>query len=329
MPPLRTPPTDSRRALVAALLVLAAACGTSAPEPGSPHTSTSSAITVYTLAESGAGQPGQISHGKPMDIDWDAPSNSFLVSTYNDGTIYRGRLNDPHVPVYIEGTLGQTAEGITIARGLLYATGGISGQIRVYNLVTKAQLGRFDTGTGGELVDLVVTDTGDVWASDRVRPVLWHLTPQQITAGNGTPTALPVTPEVPYSPSNSNLTGLVALTNQRLVVVSEGDGALYRIDLDPHAPHGRTITQISGASVRQGESMLLDGHRLVVADFHGLSLINLSDDAQHATTATPIRDPAFHETFSAARVADHYLTVSSATEDGRPPYTVLSVPAPS
>ena len=80
MPPLRTPPTHSRRALVAALLVLAAACGTSAPEPGSPHTSTSSAITVYTLAESGAGQPGQISHGKPMDIDWDALSNSFLVS---------------------------------------------------------------------------------------------------------------------------------------------------------------------------------------------------------------------------------------------------------
>ena len=155
-----------------------------------------------------------------------------------------------------------------------------------------------------------------------------HLTPQQITAGSGTPTALPVTPDIPYSPSNSNLSGLVAMTNQRLVVVSEGDGTLYRIDLDPHAPHGRTITPISGASVRQGESMLLDGDRLVVADFHGVTIINLSDDAQHATAATPIRDPAFHETFSAARVADHYLTVSSATEDGRPPYTVLSVPAP-
>jgi Cu-Zn family superoxide dismutase len=314
---------------VAALIILAAGCGTPAPESGSPHTSASSAITVYTLAESGEGQPGQISHGKPMDIDWDAPSSSFLVSTYNDGTIYRGRLNDPNVPVYIEGTLGQTAEGITVTGGLLYVTGGISGQIRVYNLVTKAQVGRFDTGTGGELVDLVVTDTGDVWATDGVRPVLWHLTPQQVAAGSGTPTALPVAPEVPYSPSNSNLTGLVAMTNQRLVVVSEGDGTLYRIDLDSHAPRGRTITQISGATVHQGESMLLDGHRLVVADFHGLSIINLRDDAQHATAATTIRDPAFHETFSAARVADRYLTVSSATEDGRPPYTVLSVPAPS
>jgi hypothetical protein len=289
-----------------ALIILAAGCSTSAPVPGSPHATTSSAVTVYTLAESGEGKPGEISHGKPMDIDWDATSGSFFVSTYNDGTIYRGRLNDPDVPVYIEGTSGQRAEGIAVARGLLYMTGGISGQIRLYNLVTKAQMGHFETGSGGELIDLAVTDTGDVWATDGTRPLLWHLTPQQVAAGSGTPTALPVTPEVTYSHSPNNLTGIVAMTNQRLLVVNEGDGALYRIDLDPHAPRGRTITRINGTTVRQGESMLLDGHRLVVADFHGLSIVNLSDDAQHATAGTPIHDPAFHETFSAAHVADRY-----------------------
>ena len=246
MPPLRRPLTQGR-ALMTALIILAAGCGTSAPEPGTPHPTTSSAVTVYTLAESGDGKPGEISHGKPMDIDWDAASGSFFVSTYNDGTIYRGRLNDPNVPVYIEGTLDQMTEGITVARGLLYATGGTSGQIRVYNLVTKAQVGHFDTGSGGELIDLAVTDTGDVWATDGTRPVLWHLTPQQVATGSGTPTALPITPEVAYSHSPNNLTGIVAMTNQRLLVVNEGDGALYRIDLDSHTPRGRTITQISGA----------------------------------------------------------------------------------
>ena len=59
--------------------------------------------------------------------------------------------------------------------------------------------------------------------------------------------------------------------------------------------------------------MLLDGHRLVVADFHGLSIVNLSDDAEQATAVTPIRDPAFNGTFSVARVADRYLAVNSAT----------------
>lgn len=220
-------------------------------------------------------------------------------------------------------------EGITVARGLLYATGGTSGQIRVYNLITTAQVGHFETGAGGELIDLAVTDAGDVWATDGTRPFLWHLTPQQVTTGSGTATALPITPEIPYSHSPNNLTGIVAMTNQRLLVVNEGDGALYRIDLDPHAPRARTITRINGTTVRQGESMLLDGHRLIVADFHGLAVLNLSDDAQHATTVTSIRNPLFHETFAAAHAPDRYLTVNSATDDGRPPYTILSMPTAS
>ena len=54
-------------------------------------------------------------HRGPVAIAWHDPSRSFLVGTYHDGTIYRGRLEDPTVPVYIEGRRGQTANGIKIA----------------------------------------------------------------------------------------------------------------------------------------------------------------------------------------------------------------------
>ncbi len=77
MPPLRRPPIQGR-AFVVALILLAAGCGTSAPEPGSPHATTLSAITVYTLAESGEGQPGQISHGKPTDINSECGCQIFV-----------------------------------------------------------------------------------------------------------------------------------------------------------------------------------------------------------------------------------------------------------
>jgi hypothetical protein len=308
------------------LIVVGAGCSSSAPVPGSPHASTPSTPVVYTLAESGHPTTcTEIGHGKPVDIDWDPASSSFFVATYNDGTIYRGRLDDPTVPVYIEGTLGQVADGIAVARSLLYIAGGFSGQIRVYDLASKAQVGRFETGSGGRLTDLAVTGTGDVWVTDGVRPVLWHLSPQQIAAGSGTPTALELGPEITFSSDPYNLNGIVAMTDQRLLVVNEGDGSLYRIELDDHALGGRAITKIGGATVRQGEGMLLDGHRLVVADSRGLSIVNLSADAPHAFGVTTMHHPAFHAALSVARAGNRYLVINSATQIAEP-YIVLSVP---
>jgi hypothetical protein len=74
--------------------------------------------------------------------------------------------------------------------------------------------------------------------------------------------------------------------------------------------------------------MALDGNRLVVADFHGLSIVDLTDDAGRATTVTPVRDPAFNGVFSAVRVADRYVAVNSNTGDGQP-YVLVSVPVAS
>ena len=85
------------------------------------------------------------------------------------------------------------------------------------------------------------------------------------------------------------------------------------------------ITKIGGATVRQGEGMLLDGHRLVVADSRGLSLLNLSDDASHASGVTTMRDPAFHAALSLTRAGNRYLVINSATQIAEP-YIVLSVP---
>ena len=293
-----------------------------APPPAPPA---ASAVTHYTLAESNRGKPTDINHGKPIDIGWHAASGTFLVATYNKGTIYRGRPADPDVPVYMTGTMGQSVAGIAVAGDLLYAAGSISGQIRVYDLATKAQVGRFETGSGGEVIDLAVTGSGDVWVTDGFRPVLWHLTPKQVADGSGAPSALPLTPEIAFTPGPNNLSGIVVVSDRRLVVVHESDGTLYRIDLDPRAPRGRTITRIEGATVRQGEGMVLDGHRLVVADFHGLSIVDLAEDAGRATAVNQVRDPAFDSDFSVVRVADRYVAVNGNTGDGQP-YVLVSVP---
>jgi len=110
-----------------------------------------------------------------------------------------------------------------------------------------------------------------------------------------------------------------------LLVDNPNDGTLYRIDLDPAAANSRTVTPIAGAAVRQSYGMVLDGHRLVVADFHGLSIVELSDDASRGTVVGQSREPSFRETRAVAHAGDRYLVVNSKAEKGQS-YTVVSVP---
>jgi hypothetical protein len=122
-------------------------------------------------------------HRNPEGIAWDDASRTFFVGAFNAGTIYRGGLDDPTVRPFVEGSPGRSAVGLKVAAGRLYVAGGIYGDLKVYDVATKAQVGTFTTGQGGFLNDLVVTDTGDVWVTDSVRPMLWHLTPRP-RAGN-------------------------------------------------------------------------------------------------------------------------------------------------
>jgi hypothetical protein len=104
------------------------------------------------------------------------------------------------------------------------------------------------------------------------------------------------------------------------VVVKYDDGTLYRIDLDGQAPEGRTITTpITGATVRLGARMILDGGRLIIADEEGVSAGELDDDAASGSVVAQIRDPSFRDATSVARVDDRYLVVNAAWNEP-PPY---------
>ena len=314
-----------RRALVVAAtaaLTAVAACSAPSPPAADPPSAPSAApatgpVAVYTLEKP--------EHRNPVPIVWHDDSQTFFVGTFHDGSIYRGRPDDPSVPVFLEGQPGQAASGMDIAGERLLVAGGIYGDIRAYDLQTRERVAEFLTGSDGFLMGLHVTQAGDVWVTDAVRPVLWHLTADQIAAGRGTPASVPLTPEIPYISSPDNVEGIVALSETRLVVVKFADGALYRIDLDPQAPHGRTITPITGAVVPLGSRMILDGKRLIIADENGLSVVELSDDASRGTVVTRMRDPSFRDTTAVARVGDRYLVVNTAWNEA-PPYTISSVP---
>ena len=168
------------------------------------------------------------------------------MSTYNEGILYRGGLDEPLTPVFLHGQPGQTADGLRVAGGRIYVCAGTEHQVRVYDLATRQRTGTFETGSGGHVIDLEVTGPGDVYVTDAILPMLWHLTPDQVAAGSGTAQGIPVTPEISIH-GDFNLTGIVALTDHRLIVSHHADGLLYRIDLDANG--GRTIAPITGTVV--------------------------------------------------------------------------------
>jgi len=315
-------PRHALVAVAAALLTVVAACGAPSPPAGDPPSAPSAAPTTGPVALYTLEKP---LHRSPVPIVWHAESGTFFVGTKHDGSIYRGTPDDPSVRVFLEGQPGQAAAGIGISGQRILVAGAEYGDIRVYDLQTRQRVGEFSTGPGTCVMGMRVTDAGDVWVTDAFRPVLWHLTADQIAVGSGTPTALPLGPEIPYIGSPDNVEGVVALSATRLLVVKYADGALYRIDLDPQAPQGRTITPITGATVPLGSQMILDGKRLVVPDENGLSVVELADDAASGTVVTRLRDPLFRDATAVARVGDRYLVVNAAW-NLPPPYTISSVP---
>jgi len=302
-------------ALAVTLLIGAPACAATPPAPPTIAPPSAAAIAVYNL--DGAGRL------KPTDVEWHAESRTFFVSTYNQGALYQGGLDQPLTPAFLRGQPGQTADGIRVAGGRIYVAAGTEAQIRVYDLATHQRTGTFTTGSGGHVIDLEVTGPGDVYATDAILPMLWHLTPDQVAAGSGTAQGIPVTPEIPIH-GDFNLTGIVALTDHRLIVSHHADGLLYRIDLADGG--GRTIVPVTGTSVPLAAGLALDGNRLVVADGKGLSVLTLGDDAGSATLVGQIRDPSFRNAVAVAVAGDRYL-VANFADQGPPPDTVSSVPA--
>ena len=123
---------------------------------------------VYTLAEP--------QHGNPEGVAFDKRSGFFFVSATGDGSIYRGKLGDTATPVavFIPGAAGQSATGLKVQRGKLYAAGAGTGTIKVYDVDSGALLATFDTKGGDSsptfVNDLDVTKRGDVYATDSGAP---------------------------------------------------------------------------------------------------------------------------------------------------------------
>src|SRR3954470_13503807 len=138
------------RIIGATVLAAAALAATGGGVASAKHHDRKDAPRLFTLKPDPAANPEGVA----------SDGHAFYVSDTGSGAIYRGTLRSDTVSPYIPGATGRSAVGLKIARGKLYAAGGNSGKITVYDLASKQQLAQYDTGSGGFLNDLVVTRRG-------------------------------------------------------------------------------------------------------------------------------------------------------------------------
>jgi sugar lactone lactonase YvrE len=281
------------------------------------HGNAPAVAKVFTLTPSTHGNPEGVAAGR---------GDTFFVGATGDGTIYRGTVDNPAVTEFITGAAGKSAIGMKVAGGRLFVAGGSTGKIAVYDLGTRQQVGSFDTGAGGFLNDLVVTRGGDVFVTDSFRPVIWHVTAAQVSAGSGTPGQIPVGPEIAYT-TGFNLNGIVARDGgRRLIVVQTNTGKLFRIDLGAGA--SRRIEQIDAPALPGGDGMLLDRGRLVVVqgDPAALRFLKLDDDAARARLVDTRTDGTLRGPSTVARVHKLLLVVNADFATSTTPFTVSGLP---
>jgi sugar lactone lactonase YvrE len=301
------------------------------------------ATQVYTLSEP--------QRGNPEGVAFDKRSGSFFVSAVGDGSIYRGTLGDTAtpVPVFIAGATGQSATGLKVARGKLYAAGAATGTINVYDVDSGDLLATFDT-TGGDTAptfinDLVVTRRGDVYATDSFRPAIYHLSAAEIAAGTPAPKpidpadVISTSPEIPFdaSPGAFNLNGIVASDghHDRLIVVDTGTGRLFRVDVGRKAPAARRIREleVKGGPFPGGDGLLIDRGRLLVVQGSAdnfpngvVNFIKLRHDGRDGRLEDQRTDPSFQRPSTIARARDEYLVVNPDFATSTPPFTVTGLP---
>jgi Cu-Zn family superoxide dismutase len=277
----------------------------------------------------------------PEGIAYHAGNGDFFAGSTNGGAIYRGnawRGNRALTLFSPGGADGRTdVRGMKVApNGILYAAGGTSGRLWMYDAVTGRLLGNFFTGVEGAFInDVAIAPDGAAYFTDSSRPNIYRIKADEQGIFryelwrelSGTP--------IEYA-QGFNLNGIqVTPDGKYLITVQSNSGRLFRIATD--TKEVGEISLLGGDKMTAGDGLLLDGRTLHVVR-NSLNLIvqvRLNDDFSGGQVVGAFTDPSFGFTTTAAKVGDRLLVVNSQfnrrNNPSSPPvlpFTISSVQIP-
>ena len=253
---------------------------------------------------------------------------TFYVGSQVDGAIYRGDLLTGRGAVFIPGTPGDTVRGLKVAGDLLFAAGGPSGTVKVYDVRTGRLLLREQVGApGASFVNDVVVTRDAAYYTDSTVQVMYVL-PLRHGGRLGTVRTVPLTGDIVYGPG-FNANGIVASPNGRtLVLVQSNTGLLFRVSARTGVT---TRIDAGGFSFTNGDGMLRRGNTLYVMRNVNNQLVQarLSHDYTRVRVVRTVTDPNFDAPTTIAFFGPFIYAVNARLTTPPTPdttYTVVRVP---
>jgi sugar lactone lactonase YvrE len=314
-----------------------AACGTAteARPVGQP------AIHIGTAYE----LPGDRAY--PEGIAADPRTGDTYVGSYATGAIYRATPGAKRAETFLpEGADGRkTANGLKVdAAGRLWVIDSTAG-VAVYDTTSRALIARFDvTGTGPRLVnDLAITPDGTAYVTDSLRPVVYRITPDQVTdaAAHGGRADLTTQFDLStvisaHAPDAFTLNGIVSDDSGRyLLIVDMNAGELYRVATASNSPDPIRKVTMRGADLKHGDGLELHGNTLWAAQnaSNTITRWKITDDGASVELERTVTDASLGIPTTLIRSNYRTLVVSSQFDKGGPmgpgtpttPFAVLAV----
>ncbi len=221
----------------------------------------------------------------------------FYVGSLAGGAIYKGYLRTGEGAISAQPVSGRAITGLKVDKrtNYVFAAGATSGKAYVFDGSTGAQLAEYQlaTATPTFINDEVVTRDA-VYFTDSNQPFIYKL---PLGPGGQLPAASAVV-RIPLSGDYQmvpgfNANGIDAPYNGRvLIIVQSATGFLFSVD--PATGYAAKI-DLGGATVVNGDGILLDGRRLYVVQNQDnkIAVIDLKPARNAGTIVKYITDPAF------------------------------------
>jgi sugar lactone lactonase YvrE len=232
--------------------------------------------------------------------------NQLFVGSIPTGAVVSVNSRTGERRVIVAGRTGRSAIGLKLSGNRLFVAGGATGRGFVYSSRTGRALAAPRLAPRGPdtfVNDVVVTSRGAYFTDSR-RSALYVVPPDL-----SQPTTLAL-PDIPVQAGN-NLNGIVATRDgSTLIAVQTNAGKLWRIN----ALTGRaTQIRLGGASVANGDGLLLVGRRLYVVRNRDnrIAVIDLAADLASGRLAKTIRNSRFDVPTTIARIGNRLYAANA------------------